>query len=209
MPTGGCLTSSSYDPTAFSHPIAGGALLDLGVYLVYSPLVRCDHCLPCQGRPWSNKDLFHEGLIVFLRDFLVGNPDVIVQGYNEDDCRATERLRHWLESLRAQIISNGTEVPRPQAKDTSPSEEVTAHQQRVAALFDALTKDLPAEPSDRTAEQAARWLLAHALDWHRREEKVKWWEFFRMKDLSEEDLYDEKTAVAGLSLRQRMPSHCT
>jgi hypothetical protein len=43
------------------------------------------------------------------------------------------------------------------------------------------------------------------LDWHRREEKVKWWEFFRMKDMSEEDLYDEKTAVAGLSLRQRMP----
>jgi uncharacterized protein len=129
----------------------------------------------------------------------------IVEGYNEDDCRATERLRHWLESLRAQIISNETEVPRPQAKDTSPSEEVTAHQQRVAALFDALTKDLPAEPTDRTPEQAARWLLAHALDWHRREEKVKWWEFFRMKDLSEEELYDEKTAVAGLSLRQRMP----
>src|SRR6516165_2483790 len=129
----------------------------------------------------------------------------IVEGYNEDDCRATERLRHWLENLRAQIVSNGTEVPRPRAKDTSPSEEVTAHQQRVAALFDALTKDLPAEPTDRTPEQAARWLLAHALDWHRREEKVKWWEFFRMKDLSEEELYDEKTAVAGLSLRQRMP----
>ena len=129
----------------------------------------------------------------------------IVEGYNEDDCRATERLRHWLESLRAQIISSGMEVPRPQAKDTSPSEEITAHQQRVAALFDALTKDLPAEPADRSPEQAARWLLAHALDWHRREEKVKWWEFFRMKDLSEEDLYDEKTAVAGLSLRQRMP----
>jgi uncharacterized protein len=136
---------------------------------------------------------------------LTGQACRIVEGYNEDDCRATERLRHWLESLRAQIISNGTEIPRPQAKDTSPSEEVTAHQQRVAALFDALTKDLPAEPTDRTSEQAARWLLAHALDWHRREEKVKWWEFFRMKDLSEEELYDEKTAVAGLSLRQRMP----
>src|SRR5271166_3157440 len=129
----------------------------------------------------------------------------LVEGYNEDDCRATERLRHWLEGLRAQLIASGTEVRRPGLKDTSPSEEVNAHQQRVAALFAALTQDLPAEPKDRTPEQAARWLLAHALDWHRREEKVKWWEFFRMKDLSEEDLYDEKTAVAGLSLRQRMP----
>jgi predicted RecB family nuclease len=129
----------------------------------------------------------------------------LVEGYNEDDCRATERLRQWLESLRATLIASGTEVPRPALKDTSPSEEVKAHQQRVAALFAALTRDLPAEPKDRTPEQAARWLLAHALDWHRREEKVKWWEFFKMKDLSEEDLYDEKTAVAGLSLRQRMP----
>jgi uncharacterized protein len=87
----------------------------------------------------------------------------------------------------------------------SASEEVTAHQQRVAVLFEALTRDLPAEPKDRTPEQAARWLLAHALDWHRREEKVKWWEFFRMKDFSDEELLDEKTALAGLSLRQRMP----
>ncbi len=130
---------------------------------------------------------------------------VVVEGYNEDDCRATERLRGWLEGLRAGLIESGSDVPRPETKDASPSEEVTDHQQRVAALFDALTRDLPAEPKDRTAEQGARWLLAHALDWHRREEKVKWWEFFRMKDLSEEDLYDEKTAVAGLTHRQRMP----
>jgi hypothetical protein len=129
----------------------------------------------------------------------------VVEGYNEDDCRATERLRHWLESLRTGLIASGSDVPRPAAQDASPSEEVTAHQQRVAALFDALTSDLPAQPNDRTAEQEARWLLAHALDWHRREEKVKWWEFFKMKDLSEEDLYDQKTAVAGLTLRQRMP----
>jgi predicted RecB family nuclease len=129
----------------------------------------------------------------------------LVEGYNEDDCRATERLRHWLEGLRTKLVTSGTEVPRPALKDTSPSEEVNARQQRVDALFVALTQDLPAEPKDRIPEQAARWLLAHALDWHRREEKVKWWEFFRMKDLSEEELYEEKTAVAGLSFRQRMP----
>ncbi|MBZ5677085.1 MAG: TM0106 family RecB-like putative nuclease [Acidobacteriia bacterium] len=129
----------------------------------------------------------------------------IVEGYNEDDCRATEQLRRWLEGLRAGMIAGGTGVPRPEPKDMSASEEVTAHQQRVVALFGALTHDLPAEPKDRTAEQAARWLLAHALDWHRREDKVKWWEFYKMKDLSEEALYDERTAVAGLALRQRMP----
>jgi predicted RecB family nuclease len=129
----------------------------------------------------------------------------LVEGYNEDDCRATWQVREWLETIRAEVVAGGTEITRPEPKDTSQSEEATARQQRVAALFDALTRDLPMEPKDRTVEQAARWLLAHALDWHRREEKVKWWEFFRMKDLSEEDIFDEKGALAGLSLRQRMP----
>ena len=87
----------------------------------------------------------------------------------------------------------------------SASENVAAQKERVTALFEALTRDLPEEPKDRTPEQAARWLLAHALDWHGREEKVKWWEFFRMKDCSDEELLDEKTALAGLTLLRRMP----
>ena len=129
----------------------------------------------------------------------------VVEGYNEDDCLATAGLRQWLEDLRAEIVAGGRQIPRPELKDMSASEEVTARQMRVAALFDALTRDLPAEPKDRTPEQSARWLLAHALDWHRREEKVQWWEFFRMKEFSEEELLDEKNALVGLSLRQRMP----
>lgn len=128
-----------------------------------------------------------------------------IEGYNQDDCRATEQLRRWLEDLRAGLIAEGREIRRPASKDTAPSEEVTARHRRVAALFESLTQGLPPEPASRTSEQAARWLLAHALDWHRREEKVKWWEFFRMKNLSEEELCDERTAVAGLSHVRRMP----
>jgi predicted RecB family nuclease len=129
----------------------------------------------------------------------------IVEGYNEDDCRATERLRDWLERLRSDLVAGRQDVSRPAPRDMSASEELSAQQRRVAALFDALTQGLPSEPKERTPAEAGLWLLAHALDWHGREEKVKWWEFFRMKDLSEEDLYDEKSAVAGLTLRQRMP----
>ena len=128
-----------------------------------------------------------------------------VESYNTDDCLATERLRRWLEEQRAALIAEGTHVPRPAAQAMEASEDVTAHQQRITALFEALTRDLPAEPEDRTPAQAARWLLAHALDWHRREEKVKWWEFFRMKEFTEEELLDEKNALAGLTHRERLP----
>jgi predicted RecB family nuclease len=129
----------------------------------------------------------------------------IVEGYNADDCLATAALRQWLETLRAQIIANGMDISRPEAKDMSASETVSAQKERVGALFAALTQNLPDEPKDRSPEQAARWLLAHALDWHGREEKVKWWEFFRMKDCSDEELLDEKTALAELTLVRRMP----
>lgn len=53
---------------------------------------------------------------------------------------------------------------------------------------------------DRSAEQLARWLLAYLLDWHRREDKAVWWEYFRLKDLPEQDLFDEGQALAGLEL---------
>jgi predicted RecB family nuclease len=129
----------------------------------------------------------------------------IVEGYNADDCLATAGLRQWLEALRAEIVASGEDIPRPESKDMSASENVAAQKERVVALFKALTRDLPEEPNDRTPEQAARWLLAHALDWHGREEKVQWWEFFRMKECSDEELLDKRTALAGLTLVRRMP----
>jgi uncharacterized protein len=36
------------------------------------------------------------------------------------------------------------------------------------------------------------------LEWHHREEKAPWWEYFRLRELNDEQLLDEKQAVAGL-----------
>jgi len=41
-------------------------------------------------------------------------------------------------------------------------------------------------------------LLAFLIDWHHREEKANWWEYFRLRDLPEEDLLDEPKAITGL-----------
>ena len=53
-------------------------------------------------------------------------------------------------------------------------------------------------PAERNEEQQARWILANILDWHRREEKAVWWEYFRLADLSAEDLLDERAGLSGL-----------
>jgi uncharacterized protein len=36
------------------------------------------------------------------------------------------------------------------------------------------------------------------LEWHRREDKAAWWEYFRLRELSDEALLDEKAAISGL-----------
>ena len=58
---------------------------------------------------------------------------------------------------------------------------------------------MPADPDERDCEQQARWILAHTLDWHRREEKATWWEYFRLSDLTAEELVDERAALSQLA----------
>jgi uncharacterized protein len=127
-----------------------------------------------------------------------------VESYNRDDCLSALQLRGWLEELRSSLEATGSLVPRPRSSDGVASEQPDERARRVEALFAALTGDVPAERADRSEEQQARWLLAHLLDWHRREAKAPWWEFFRLRDLSEEELFDEKAAVSGLRFVARI-----
>ena len=69
----------------------------------------------------------------------------------------------------------------------------------VRELGEQIAGDVPASSTDRSHEQHSRWLLATILDWHRREEKATWWEYFRLRDSSAEDLLDERQALAQLA----------
>jgi predicted RecB family nuclease len=129
----------------------------------------------------------------------------IVAGYNEDDCRSTKQLRDWLETIRQNEINAGKAIDRPGKADGSPNENGVIHHKRVAELFDAFTRDIPLDPEDRNQEQKALWSLAHLLDWYRREDKVKWWEFFYLADMAEDDLYLERSAISGMSFASRLP----
>jgi uncharacterized protein len=118
--------------------------------------------------------------------------------YNADDCFSTLSLRDWLEGERVQQEIAGHRLPRPVAPDGTPTEIVSERQQQSAALAEALLRNIPADPEARNTGEAARSLLANLLDWHRRESKAEWWEYFRLKDLTDEDLLDERSAISGL-----------
>lgn len=129
----------------------------------------------------------------------------IIQGYNKDDCVSTLLLRDWLEEVRLKLIENGKNIERPQLLSGDASENAQERSAVIAALFNALTDEIPLDPSERSVEQNGRWLLAHMLEWHNREWKVAAWEKFRLEDLTQEELFDEKRAIVGLIFDKALP----
>ncbi len=117
-----------------------------------------------------------------------------VERYNRDDVRSTLELHRWLEARRAEVIAGGAEVPRPQPSSGEASEKVGEREQRVNELRQKLLAEWSPE----------NYLTAYLLDWHRRENKAEWWEFFRLVDLNDDDLMDERKAVSGLQWLERL-----
>ncbi len=128
----------------------------------------------------------------------------LLEGYNGEDCASTAALRDWLEGERQRLVDSGTAIARPAIGDGAPSEELDERQKRVAALVAQLVDGVSVDPTNRSDEDAARWMLAQLLDWHRRENKASWWEGYRLADLDDEDLMDERAGMAGLRFVDRV-----
>jgi uncharacterized protein len=139
-----------------------------------------------------------------------------VRDYNAEDCRSAALMREWLEAQRSRLIADGASIPRPDLREGALSENVSAWLERIGPVIERLTAGVPPDAGERTSDQHGRWILAHTLDFHRREDKSLWWEYFRLSSLSAEELLDERAALSGLqyvgvapspSTRSRVPVH--
>lgn len=222
---------SHYEPTAFKRLMSRYATREVEVDRMLRAELFVDlyavvrHSIRASVESYSIKDLepfygftrtlslsdARTNLRLVERALELGEPDAVtdevrkvVEAYNRDDCFSALRLRTWLEQLRSAAEAAGTVIPRPPVKSGDASERVEKRSQRVQAILPALLTDVPAEARGRNHEQQARWLLAQLLEWHRRENKAPWWEFYRLRDLSEEELLTEKAALAGLRLMARV-----
>src|SRR5580704_6969169 len=127
-----------------------------------------------------------------------------LEGYNEEDCVSTGELRDWLEEERRKLVEEGASLPRFVDGEEAASEELDERQKRVAALVAKLVDGIPADSSERTEEEQAKWLLAQLLDWHRRENKATYWEGYRLANLDDHDLLEERAGLAGLQFVKRL-----
>ncbi len=145
----------------------------------------------------------NSSIVEFEKILEIGDPggqlQAQIEAYNKDDCVSAQRLRDWLEGRRFEAASRfGVEMPRPPTDVREASEELTDRRRAVRELEDRLTAGLPKDPTEQSDADKATWLLAHLLDWHRRENKSTWWRFYDLLSKTDEELLEEAEPICGL-----------
>ena len=123
----------------------------------------------------------------------------IVEAYNREDCESAGRLRDWFERLRADAVANGHALSRPELRPGDASEAISELDRDLERLRRDLLGDVPIDPDERSDAERARFALAHMMEFHRREDKASWWDYFRLLALEERELEDERRALRGLA----------
>jgi uncharacterized protein len=108
-----------------------------------------------------------------------------IRDYNEEDCISLYELHRWLLDRRPAAMP--WRLPPEERERSEEAEERDAERARVR---DALLAG--AEEGDPD------WLLAHLLDYHQREERPQWWEYFFHRGLDDEELVTNRNTLGGL-----------
>ena len=127
-------------------------------------------------------------VVEYERFLLEGDGAILdsIEAYNRDDVRSTHDLHAWLEQRRDELETVHGAQARPELKDGLAGDEACAAEQAEGALAERL-------------REAGQPLLAGLVGWHRREDRPKWWEFFRVEDLDDEMLVEDGSTIGGLS----------
>jgi uncharacterized protein len=121
-----------------------------------------------------------------------------LRDYNRDDCDSTAMLAGW---LRERQPESGVEWMPLTESNTAPVQRVPQEAESLAKelLEEALT--LPEESEERARMQMLGWLL----EFHRRDEKPKWWHYFERLMMEEQELIDDHDCLGGLARTDTPP----
>ncbi|HEY3814541.1 MAG TPA: TM0106 family RecB-like putative nuclease [Caulobacteraceae bacterium] len=134
-----------------------------------------------------------ESIVVYEAWRALKDPALLEQiaAYNQLDCHSTRLCRDWLVGLRPQEATW-----RPVGEATPPTEEKVQQRRdadlRTQNLMAALRGGGP--PDDRSWRE----LLAHLLEFHRREAKPAYWAKYSRQEMSDQDLLDDADCLALL-----------
>lgn len=115
--------------------------------------------------------------------------------YNEIDCISTGNLRDWLLTHRPKS-ETWFDGPSGNPDGDGASDKEASRQGREARYSDYQAR-LTAEP--RTSENLHRFHLADLLEFHAREGRPQWWEFFDRQTRRDDELLEDAECLAGMS----------
>ncbi len=131
-----------------------------------------------------------------------------IRDYNRDDCDSTQALADWLRSLQSQsgiryCPNRETETQATlENSNLENSKTPTPAAQLALELLHSseaeIEPKIPLEKSQTQLSQSTQALLAHLLQFHRREAKPFWWQRFTWLTQDEDELYEELDCLAGL-----------
>lgn len=137
-----------------------------------------------------------DSIVEYERWRETGEPAILdaICRYNEDDVRSTERMRHWLESLRPA----GTPCAAPAPEAIAPvNEERAAAREAFEQERRSLAERI--QTSD-VADERVRELLAQLLWFHQRSQKPAWWAVFERQDWATDELVEDAESLGDLTL---------
>jgi predicted RecB family nuclease len=126
-----------------------------------------------------------------------------IRDYNRDDCDSTWQLALWLRErqVEARIAWFPKPLATPEEEKADTAEGAVADIPPARVLAETLLGAIPADPEAR-AREAERFrieeLIAHLLEFHRREAKPVWWAMFARHAMTESELVDDIACLGGL-----------
>ena len=119
-----------------------------------------------------------------------------IRDYNEVDCESTWQLADWLWSQQ-KLHGISYRCPGASTRDEdAPEQEISERAMERLAVASRLLGNLPAAGKPRILAE----MIAHLIEFHRRDNKPLWWSFFERANMTEEELYDDIACLSGLIL---------
>lgn len=139
-----------------------------------------------------------DSIVIYERWRRLHQPELLneIERYNETDCRSTRMCRDWLLSLRPEDASWFTGPIAAPADEPSKPSEREVRRREAGERLSAVTIRLLDGVGE--AERPWRELVAHLLEFHRREAKPEWWAMFTRLEMSEEELVDDAECIGAL-----------
>jgi uncharacterized protein len=124
-----------------------------------------------------------ESTVVFERFLETGEASLLeaIEAYNKDDCDSTLGLHRWLLTLRPVALAWADAPEQKEQKEEQ--REAEDERERVQVELRARGESL----------------LADLLDFHRRDAKPAWWDYFRRLTMDDDELFYDSDAIARIA----------